>query len=104
MKKILSNLMLISFCSTMLTACPSWVRCADWNCSKHNPRWQKAVNTCTTENRTFVLHELGNQLGYKSITEVSYSDIGQHISSQCIRNDGKYDVRKDKQYGHLFVK
>ncbi|WP_107997502.1 MULTISPECIES: hypothetical protein [Neisseriaceae] len=103
MKKTLSNLMLISFCSTMLTACPFWGSCADWNCSELNPRWKKAVDTCTTENRTFVLHELGNQLGYKSITEVSFSEIGQHISYQCIHHDGRYNIRKDKQYGHLFV-
>ncbi|WP_075321850.1 hypothetical protein [Histophilus somni] len=104
MKKILSNLMLISFCSTMLTACPSWVRCADWNCSKLNPRWVKAVDTCETKNLTIVLQVLGEDLGYKSLIEVQDSKIGQHISTQCIRNDGRYNIEKDKKYGHLFAK
>lgn len=103
MKKNISNLMLILFCSIILSSC-FFGSCANWNCSKLNPRWVKAVDTCTTENRTFVLHELGNQLGYKSITEVSFSEIGQHISSQCIYHSGKYDIHKDKQYGHLFAK
>ena len=104
MKKILSNLILISFCSTMLTACPFWGSCADWNCSKLNPRWVKAVDTCETKNLTIVLQVLGEDLGYKSLIEVQDSKIGQHAAYQCTHNDGKYDIRKDKQYGHLFVK
>ncbi|HEZ2936602.1 TPA: hypothetical protein WHZ31_001186 [Neisseria meningitidis] len=101
MKKNHFNIALLFASAMMLTGC--FGHCADFNCTKLNPRWEKAVDTCTTENRTFVLHELGNQLGYKSITEVSYSKIGQHISSQCIYHGGKYDIHKDKQYGHLFV-
>ena len=102
MKKNHFNIALLFVSSMMLTGC--FGHCADFNCTKLNPRWEKAVDTCETKNLTFVLHELGNQLGYKSITEVSFSEIGQHISSQCIYHSGKYDIHKDKQYGHLFVK
>lgn len=113
MKQILFKYFMLITCVFVLSSCGYLLSfgqlmfdgsCADWNCSKLNPRWEKAVDTCTTENRTFVLHELGNQLGYKSITEVSFSEIGQHISSQCIYHSGKYDIHKDKQYGHLFAK
>ena len=100
MKKILSNLMLISFCSTMLTACPFWGSCADWNCSKHNPRWTQAVHACYDLN-----FEIAKQkLGYENLEEVQRSEIGRNIYGQCTRNAGKYDIRKDKQYGHLFAK
>ena len=104
MKKTLSNLMLISFCLTMLTACPFWGSCTDWNCSELNPRWVKAVDTCETKNLTIVLQVLGEDLGYKSLIEVQDSKIGQHAAYQCTHNAGKYDIRKDKQYGHLFAK
>ncbi len=50
-----------------------------------------------------MLQVLGEDLGYKSLIEVQDSKIGQHISSQCIYHSGKYDIHKDKQYGHLFV-
>lgn len=99
MKKILSNLMLISFCSTMLTAC-FFGSCADWNCSKLNPRWVKAVDDC--EDRNFEI--VKQKFGHKDYGEVAFSDIGQHVSYQCIHHGGKYDIRKDKEYEHLFSK
>ncbi|WP_283129730.1 hypothetical protein [Neisseria lactamica] len=73
--------------------------CADWNCSKHNPRWTQAVHTCYDLN-----FEIAKQkLGYENLEEVQDSEIGRNIYGQCTRNAGKYDIRKDKQYGHLFV-
>ena len=104
MKKILSNLMLISFCSTMLTACPLWGSCANWNCSELNPRWVKSVHNCRSNNYKVVLSAIGSKFNYQSTSQVQDSDIGQHISGQCTYYDGRYDVRKDKQYGHLFAK
>lgn len=103
MKKVLSKLTLMVFGSTLLTGC-FYGSCGDWNCNGPNPRWKKAVDNCGYNNRTIVFQELSNKLGYKSRIEVQDSEIGQHISTQCIRNAGKYDIRKDKQYGHLFVK
>ena len=113
MKQILFKYFMLITCVFVLSSCGYLLSfgqlmfdgsCADWNCSKPTQRWAKAVDTCETENLTFVLHELGSQLGYKSITEVSFSEIGQHISYQCIHHDGRYNIRKDKQYGHLFTK
>ena len=99
MKKILSNSLLLLFCLTMLTGC-FFGSCADWNCSKPTKRWEKAVDDC--KNKNFEIVE--ETLKYKSRIEVQDSEIGQHISTRCIINDGRYDVRKDKQYGHLFTK
>ena len=99
MNKILSNGLLLSLLS-ILTGC--FGHCADWNCSKLNPRWVKAVDDCGYNNRTIVFQELGDKFGYHSRIEVQDSEIGQHISTQCIRNDGRYNVKKDKKYGHLF--
>lgn len=99
MKKNLSNLMLILFCSIILSSC-FFGSCANWNCSKLNPRWTKAVDDC--EDRNFEI--VKQKFGHKDYREVAFSDIGQHISSQCIYHSGKYDIHKDKQYGHLFAK
>ena len=76
MKKTLSNLMLISFCSTMLTACPFWGSCADWNCSKLNPRWVKAVDTCETKNLTIVLQVLGEDFSVAEARKVFAKFLG----------------------------
>ncbi|HEZ0915369.1 TPA: hypothetical protein WGR75_001213 [Neisseria meningitidis] len=95
------NIALLFVSTMMLTGCLG--HCADFNCTRLDPRWVKAVDTCTTKNRTIVLQVLGEDLGYKSLIEVQDSKIGQHISSQCIYHSGKYDIHKDKQYGHLFV-
>lgn len=83
----------------MLTAC-FFGNCADWNCSTQNPRWRKAVDDCDDRNFEIVKQTLG----YKDYGEVAFSEIGQHIAHQCIRNDGRYNVKKDKKYGHLFAK
>ena len=96
------NIALLFVSTMMLTGC--FGHCADFNCTRLDPRWVKAVDTCTTKNRTIVLQVLGEDLGYKSLIEVQDSKIGQHISSQCIYHSGKYDIHKDKQYGHLFAK
>lgn len=93
------------FCSTILTGC--FGSCGDWNCSG-NPRWHKKVDDCYSKN----LEVVKQQLGYKKYggdivrfhSEVQDSEIGQHISTQCIRNDGRYNIEKDKKYGHLFAK
>ena len=98
MKIILSNFLLLLFCSTMLTAC-FFGNCADWNCSTQNPHWRKAVDDCFSRNFEVVKQ----QLGYKDHGEVQDSEIGQHISHQCNRNGGRYNVKKDKKYGHLFL-
>lgn len=105
MKKTRSNMVLILFCSTILTGC--FGSCGDWNCSG-NPRWNEKVNDCYSRN----LEVVKQQLGYKKYggdivrfhSEVQDSEIGQHISTQCIYHSGKYDIHKDKQYGHLFAK
>ena len=102
MKKNLSNLILLAFCSIMLSSC-FLGSCANWNCSELNSHWVEAVDTCETKNLTIVLQVLGEDLGYKSLIEVQDSKIGQHAAYQCTRNAGRYDIRKDKQYGHLFV-
>ena len=96
------NIALLFVSTMMLTGC--FGHCADFNCTRLDPRWVKAVDTCTTKNRTIVLQVLWEDLGYKSLIEVQDSKIGQHISSQCIYHSGKYDIHKDKQYGHLFAK
>ena len=99
MKIILSNflLLLLLFCSTILTGC-FFGSCADWNCSTHNPHWTKAVHNCYELN-----FEIAKQkLGYKNLEEVQDSEIGRNIYNQCTRNAGKYNVKKDKKYGHLF--
>lgn len=98
MKKIHSNVILIICCSIILTGC--FGHCANWNCSSLNPRWEKKVDDCYSRNFDEVIKQ---QLGYQSRIEVQDSEIGQHISSQCIRNDGRYNVKKDKKYGHLFL-
>ncbi|WP_127281843.1 hypothetical protein [Neisseria meningitidis] len=95
------NIALLFVSTMMLTGC--FGHCADFNCTRLDPRWVKAVDTCETKNLTIVLQVLGEDLGYKSLIEVQDSKIGQHISSQCIYHSGKYDIHKDKQYGHLFV-
>lgn len=95
------NIALLFVSTMMLTGC--FGHCADFNCTRLDPRWVKAVDTCETKNLTIVLQVLGEDLGYKSLIEVQDSKIGQHISSQCIYYSGKYDIHKDKQYGHLFV-
>ena len=51
-----------------------------------------------------MLSAIGSKFNYQSTSQVQDSDIGQHISGQCTYYDGRYDVRKDKQYGHLFAK
>ncbi len=101
MKKNHFNIALLFVSTMMLTGC--FGHCADFNCTRLDPRWVKAVDTCETKNLTIVLQVLGEDLGYKSLIEVQDSKIGQHISSQCIYHSGKYDIHKDKQYGHLFV-
>ncbi|MBQ9259394.1 MAG: hypothetical protein IJ187_06045 [Neisseriaceae bacterium] len=98
MKKILSNVVLLLFCSTILTGC--FGHCADWNCSSLNPKWKKAVDDCDDRNFEIVKQTLG----YKDYGEVAFSEIGQHISVQCFRNAGRFDIKKDKKYGHLFAK
>ena len=98
MKKILSNIVLLLFYSTILTGC--FGHCADFNCSSINPRWEKKVDDCYSRNFEVVKQ----QLGYKDHGEVQDNEIGQHISTQCIRNDGRYNIKKDKKYGHLFAK
>ena len=100
MKKILSNGLLLSLL-VILTGC--FGHCANWNCSSLNPKWKKAVDDCRSNNRKIVLSELGYKFGYKSTAEVQDSEIGEHISYQCNRNDGRYNVKKDKKYGHLFL-
>ena len=102
MKKNHFNIALLFVSTMMLTGC--FGHCADFNCTRLDPRWEKAVDTCETKNLTIVLQVLGEDLGYKSLIEVQDSKIGQHISSQCIYHSGKYDIHKDKQYGHLFAK
>ncbi|WP_203414993.1 hypothetical protein [Histophilus somni] len=109
MKQILFKYFMLITCVLGLSGCGYLLslgqlmldgRCADWNCSKPTPRWRKAVDDCYSRNFGVVKQ----QLGYKDHGEVQDSDIGQHISYQCVRHDGRYDIRKDKQYGHLFVK
>ena len=97
-----SNIALLFVSTMMLTGC--FGHCADFNCTRLDPRWVKAVDTCETKNLTIVLQVLGEDLGYKSLIEVQDSKIGQHAAYQCTHNAGKYDIRKDKQYGHLFAK
>ena len=97
MKKILSNVMLLLFCSTILTGC--FGSCGDWNCSG-NPRWYKKADECDKRNFEIVKQTVG----YKDYGEVQDSEIGQHISVQCFRNAGRFDIKKDKKYGHLFAK
>lgn len=99
MKKILSNSLLLLICLTMLAGC-FFGSCADWNCSIHNPRWTKAVHACYNSNFEIVKQKLE----YKNLEEVQNSKIGRNIYNQCTRNAGGYDIRKDKQYSHLFVK
>ncbi|HEZ7550407.1 TPA: hypothetical protein WJK54_001745 [Neisseria meningitidis] len=96
------NIALLFVSTMMLTGC--FGHCADFNCTRLDSRWVKAVDTCETKNLTIVLQVLGEDLGYKSLIEVQDSKIGQHISSQCIYHSGKYDIHKDKQYEHLFAK
>ena len=99
MKIILSKFILPLFALTTLTSC-FFGSCMDWNCSKHNPRWTQAVHACYDLN-----FEIAKQkLGYENLEEVQRSEIGRNIYGQCTRNAGKYDIRKDKQYGHLFAK
>ena len=102
MKKNHFNIALLFVSTMMLTGC--FGHCADFNCTRLDPRWVKTVDTCETKNLTIVLQVLGEDLGYKSLIEVQDSKIGQHISSQCIYHSGKYDIHKDKQYSHLFAK
>ena len=97
MKKILSNGLLLSLL-VILTGC--FGHCANWNCSSLNPRWKKAVDDCDDRNFEIVKQILG----YKDYGEVAFSEIGQHIAHQCNRNSGRYNVKKDKKYGHLFAK
>ena len=113
MKQILFKYFMLITCVFVLSSCGYLLSfgqlmfdgsCADWNCSKPTQRWAKAVDTCETENLTIVLQVLGEDLGYKSLIEVQDSKIGQHAAYQCTHNAGKYDIRKDKQYGHLFAK
>ena len=88
---------LLSFGQLMLDG-----SCADWNCSKPTPRWRKAVDDC--ENRN--LEIIKQRFGYKDYAEVIFSEVGQQIQIpyQCRQSNGGYDIRKDKQYGHLFAK
>lgn len=101
MKTILSNFMLITYCLTLLTGC--FGHCADWNCNNLNPRWLKKVDNCQSSNFETILQELGSKRGYKSIIQVQDSEIGQHAAYQCTYHDGRYDIRKDKQYSHWFT-
>ena len=99
MKKNHSNFVLLLLVLTILTGC--FGNCGDWNCLTENPRWRKAVDDCFNRNFDEVIKR---QLGYQSRIEVQDSEIGQHISHQCNRNGGRYNVKKDKKYGHLFAK
>lgn len=103
MKKILFNSMVMIVFSKTLTGC-FYGSCSDWNCTKPNSRWLTAVTKCQSKNYGIVFQVLGDKLFYKSIPQVQDSEIGQHISHQCNLNDGQYDIHKDKQYGHLFLK
>ena len=60
------NIALLFVSTMMLTGC--FGHCADFNCTRLDPRWVKAVDTCTTKNRTIVLQVLGEDLGYKSLS------------------------------------
>ena len=109
MKKVLfRNLMLIS-CGISLNGCGYLFpgvqlmfdgSCADWNCSKPTQRWERTIDDC--ENRN--LEVVKQKFGYKDYREVIFSEIGQKIQIpyQCRHNNGRYDIRKDKQNGYLF--
>ncbi|EEG33944.1 hypothetical protein NEIFLAOT_01047 [Neisseria flavescens NRL30031/H210] len=102
MKKNHFNIALLFVSTMMLTGC--FGHCADFNCTRLNPRWVKSVHNCRSNNYKVVLSAIGSKFNYQSTSQVQDSDIGQHISGQCTYYDGRYDVRKDKQYGHLFAK
>ncbi|SUU37206.1 Uncharacterised protein [Actinobacillus seminis] len=116
MKKILFKYFMLITCVFGLSGCGYLLslgqlmldgRCGDWNCSG-NSRWHKKVGDCYSRN----LEVVKQQLGYKNYggdivrfhSEVQDSEMGHHISTQCIRNDGRYNIEKDKKYGHLFAK
>lgn len=98
MKKILSNFMVITFFSTMLTGC-FFGSCADWNCNELNPRWEQKMERCRERNI--------QNLGY-NIIEINKSSIGNEITSevfnQCIQSGAKYDARKDLNIKNMLLK
>ena len=114
MKQILFKYFMLITCVFVLSSCGYLLSfgqlmfdgsCADWNCSKHTKptkRWAKAVDDC--ENRN--LEIIKQRFGYKDYAEVVLSEVGRQIQIpyQCRQSNGSYNVRKDKQYGHLFAK
>lgn len=108
MKQILFKYFMLITCVFVLSSCGYLLSfgqlmfdgsCADWNCSKPTQRWTQAVHACYDLN-----FEIAKQkLGYENLEEVQDSEIGRNIYNQCVQNAGKYDIRKDKQYGHLFA-
>ena len=67
---------------------------ANFDLGKDNHLWRE-IN--------FYNEQKENITYQQKIYKVQDSEIGRNIYNQCTRNAGKYDIRKDKQYGHLFT-
>lgn len=107
MKKILFNILFLIISPIILNGCGFIYtyllymidsHCSDWNCNAQDPRWSQEVIQCSFRNSNILILELG----YKNQIDARSSEIGKIISTKCLQNSGKYNIKKDEEYNHLF--